>query len=344
MPKPQHAAMAKSLGRPAIRLTVVLAISIVGYLAGVFSGPYLLEDLDLDVYELSSRQRIHGWAFLCVLGFGLAAATRELVLADRRRVSESTPLRRFFGGLRTALVWVAIGALPALVTCSLVFGGPRASFVRANCTYNLKAIALAMDYYHAKFGCLPPAYLADEQGRPKHSWRVLILPYLEMTGFGNTEGLKQIYESYDFAEPWDGPNNRKLAHRMPMVYGCLDDRGRRLSTTAYVVITGNHSPFPGNRTTKFEQIRDGRATTILAVEASKTEIDWMEPRDYPIQDLRFSSPERPGGGIGGNHLGGANAAFVDGSVRFLKAADINKKTLDALATMDGGEKIDRSEF
>ena len=49
-------------------------------------------------------------------------------------------------------------------------------------------------------------------------------------------------------------------------------------------------------------------------------------------------------GISGNHLGGANAAFVDGSVRFLRAAEINKETLDALATMDGGENIDPSEL
>jgi len=69
-----------------------------------------------------------------------------------------------------------------------------------------------MHYYHDDFGCLPPAFIPDEQGNPKHGWRVLILPYLEKTGFYGTEGLKRLYQSYDFSEAWDGPHNRKLAH------------------------------------------------------------------------------------------------------------------------------------
>ena len=32
--------------------------------------------------------------------------------------------------------------------------------------------------YHYECGSLPPAYIADEHGRPLHSWRVLILPYI----------------------------------------------------------------------------------------------------------------------------------------------------------------------
>ena len=34
-----------------------------------------------------------------------------------------------------------------------------------------------------------------------HSWRVLLLPYLDRS---------DLYKAYDFTEPWDGPNNRKL--------------------------------------------------------------------------------------------------------------------------------------
>ena len=50
---------------------------------------------------------------------------------------------------------------------------------RAQCSNNLTQIGLAMHSYHAAHGCFPPAYVADEKGRPKHSWRVLLLPFLD---------------------------------------------------------------------------------------------------------------------------------------------------------------------
>ena len=38
----------------------------------------------------------------------------------------------------------------------------------------------------------PPAYLADRDGKPMHSWRVLILPFLEQ---------QELYRAYHFDEP-----------------------------------------------------------------------------------------------------------------------------------------------
>ena len=42
-----------------------------------------------------------------------------------------------------------------------------------------------------------------------YSWRVAILPYLEHN---------PLYRQYNFDEPWDGPNNRKLIDKMPAIY------------------------------------------------------------------------------------------------------------------------------
>ena len=36
--------------------------------------------------------------------------------------------------------------------------------------------------YESVYHTLPPAYLTDAEGKPMHSWRVLILPYLEQKG------------------------------------------------------------------------------------------------------------------------------------------------------------------
>src|SRR5262245_2481223 len=48
----------------------------------------------------------------------------------------------------------------------------------SQCGINLKQIGLALEQYRDTYRYFPPAYVADANGRPMHSWRVLILPYL----------------------------------------------------------------------------------------------------------------------------------------------------------------------
>ena len=52
---------------------------------------------------------------------------------------------------------------------------------------------------------------SDENGQPKHSWRVLILPFLEQS---------RIYEQYKFDEPWNSPNNMAVTSQAVPVYCC----------------------------------------------------------------------------------------------------------------------------
>jgi hypothetical protein len=48
--------------------------------------------------------------------------------------------------------------------------------VKKSMTRRIRDIALAVHSYEARFGQSPPAYKPDANGRPKHSWRVLVLP------------------------------------------------------------------------------------------------------------------------------------------------------------------------
>lgn len=50
---------------------------------------------------------------------------------------------------------------------------------RVQCSNNLKIIALALQNYEATYKSLPPAYTVDATGKRLHSWRTLILPFLE---------------------------------------------------------------------------------------------------------------------------------------------------------------------
>ena len=56
---------------------------------------------------------------------------------------------------------------------------------------------------------MPPAYLADKQGKPLLSWRVTLLPYL---------GQEDLYKRFHLDEPWDSSHNRQLILLIPDVY------------------------------------------------------------------------------------------------------------------------------
>lgn len=79
--------------------------------------------------------------------------------------------------------WLSIAAAVGIIFtigCLLLpatRSSPKASR-RMMCSNHLKQIALALQNYHDTYGSFPPAYLADARGKPIHSWRVLILPFM----------------------------------------------------------------------------------------------------------------------------------------------------------------------
>jgi hypothetical protein len=178
--------------------------------------------------------------------------------------------------------------------------------------------------YHDEHGHLPPAYIADAQGRPMHSWRVLILPYL---------GLNDLYQQYDFCEPWDGPNNRELASQMPRTYAFPGYDKPGCTTTNYFAVVGQQTIWPGGDTTSFDEIKDGSAFTILLVENLGMEVHWMEPRDLSLAEMDFTinSP------AGVSSIYDAPAVVMaDAGVRRL-GKNVTPRVLRALLTINGRE-------
>jgi len=201
----------------------------------------------------------------------------------------------------------------------------------AVCLGNMRIIAMALNNYHDRFGSFPPAYIADENGRPMHSWRVLILPELD----------QQLYEQYDFSEPWDGPNNRKLWKHMPSVFHCpSDDRhGSDSQTTNYVAVVGENTPWPGRRGVRLEDISDGLSNTILLVETVNTDIHWMEPRDLNIEQMAPSINAYKGRGISSRHPASVNIVMCGGSDRRLNH-DLPTETLRRLLEINDGKPVE----
>jgi hypothetical protein len=202
----------------------------------------------------------------------------------------------------------------------------------AQCACNLCQIKLALLNYHEVYGSFPPAYVADATGKPMHSWRVLILPFLEQS---------TLYASYRMDEPWDGPNNRLLIPHRPNIFQC-PSRRPSLDLTSYVAIVGPNTAFPGSGTTKLGDIHDGPASTILVAEVSNVDIAWTEPRDLDAETMSWTidDPKRPS--ISSPHPSGPAVVFADASYRRLGTYH-PPEALKAMTTINGGEHVDPPE-
>jgi hypothetical protein len=91
--------------------------------------------------------------------------------------------------------WVCLLAgtwLTAITSLVLLAVPPaRAIAVKMQSSGHLKQIALAMHNYHDTYGSYPPPFLADDQGVPQHSWRVLVLPFIDH---------QTLYQQYRLAQ------------------------------------------------------------------------------------------------------------------------------------------------
>ena len=247
-----------------------------------------------------------------------------------------TPLRRKISWAILIIIGFIsidiIGVLMGLLLPSIQ--GAREANRRATCINHQMQISLALLSYESEKGHFPPAYITDKDGKPMHSWRILILPYLDK---------KDLYDQYDFNESWDGPHNRKLADKMPDVFRCPSNTNSP-NYTAYAMLVGPHafSPGPMGRTYKEISHADGASTTLMLVEATKAKINWLEPRDLNAEEMSFII-NKSGKEISSNHPSGAVVSFCDGHTTFLRA-NIKPETLKALTTVDGHEPLDEGDF
>jgi len=210
---------------------------------------------------------------------------------------------------------------------------PPAAARKQHCSNNLRQIALALHNYNDFYGELPPPYVADENGKPMHSWRVLILPFLEHRG---------LYQKYNFDEPWNGPNNIQLALERPYVdsYTCPSaDRTGSAGWTNYMFVVGENAMFENGKATRFAEVTDGLSNTIMVVEVANSSTHWMEPRDldFAMMGLVINGTSN-GDCISSEHSSGAHVALGDGSVRILKN-ELHPKAVRKLIDRRDGEVV-----
>ena len=199
------------------------------------------------------------------------------------------------------------------------------------CQANLRLIALALNRYHDRYQSYPPAYLADEEGNPTHSWRALILPFLDEPA---------LAADYRLDEPWDGPHNAALIHARPAAFACRPNV-RSPEETSYLAVLGPHAAWAGSMPLAQTDLA---ADTVFVVEVADAGIAWSEPRDISSAEVIAGLASNAALRVSSNHgdysplgerLRGAHLLLADGTVVFLRegvAADALAVWLDRRTT------------
>ncbi|MHB8863243.1 MAG: DUF1559 family PulG-like putative transporter [Pirellulaceae bacterium] len=178
---------------------------------------------------------------------------------------------------------------------------------RSKCMDHLHQITLAMLIYERQHTTLPPAYTVDATGKPLHSWRVLLLPYL---------GQEELYGQLRLDEPWDSEHNRRFHDTTPGIYQCpaaLLKPGR----TTYSVVGGENTAFGAGTGRSLE---DFGMHLILVVEREQS-VCWMDPASELSESIARTGINRREDeidGMGSPHPAGLYVGRRNGSVTLLR--------------------------
>jgi hypothetical protein len=197
---------------------------------------------------------------------------------------------------------------------------------QTDCKSNLKQIGIALHSYHLAYRSLPPAYTVDDQGQRLHSWRTLILPFLDRG---------QLYESIDLSKPWSHPVNVEARQTAQELFKCPAAKKISPNETTYLAISTANSCFPGIESRTYQDITDKHSETFMVVEVcAQDAIEWMQPDDLgELAFKRYFSSEKDL-----THFGGMQVLLADGTVRFI-SRNMALDLVDGLMTISGREVV-----
>lgn len=234
--------------------------------------------------------------------------------------------------------WFVVAALCIIAAFVVhVVRQAREAARAASCEGHMNQLQGALRKYEIANGHFPPAYIVGPDGKPWHSWRVLILPYVEH---------QDVYAKYRFDEPWNGPHNRQLADQIhvELFQCCSGPEYENTLNTNYVAVVGKGTAFPDAGTTKLGDFSDGLENTILLVEVANSGIHWMEPRDLELDSLTIgpSTPVAPA--VSSPHPRGPGVVFADGITCYRMKKPLIIQTMRGLLTVAGGESVLRESL
>jgi len=189
-----------------------------------------------------------------------------------------------------------------LATTTAALWGPameagKEALSRMECLAKETTIMFALQAYRAEHGTFPPAYTLDASGKPLHSWRVLILPYLG-------DDAKALYGQIALDEPWDSEHNAALHAQIPDVFRCPSATDLKEGETRYSVLLGDDGFFDasgvGKDPTSMATLPGREIARQFLVVERPDPVCWMQPdaelkiADYLVDHTRpVPDPENP---------------------------------------------------
>lgn len=245
-------------------------------------------------------------------------------LVDRSSDSAGTAVKPQPSRMSIQQWLVILGLAVLIIALSIpVILQVRTTAMRSASKHNFSQIGVALNLYYQQHQAFPPAYIVDAQGKPLHSWRTLLLPYLDHT---------PLYNSINLSKPWNDPANLKLFEDSNvLVYQCASARLPKTSTT-YLAVVGQHRVFDPTRPRTLREFTDGTTNSVAMIEVTPQQaVQWMSPLDaYDELVLAFTSQAQH------SHAGGTHMMLANGGVRFVSST-ISTITLQTLLTIDGAD-------
>ena len=246
--------------------------------------------------------------------------------------------------VRRMMVVVAILALP-IWYLSLLIEISRQETLRSLCGSHISQLgkgllAFAMANGHFPSGTVPRA---GEPPEKRVGWPIYEIPFI-----GSYPDMNNIYTKGDPAAVpvaefriFQCPNNP--SHVTTSGHGLIHYVGIAGLGTDAPTLPVNHpraGMFGYDRTTRLVDIRDGASTTMMLAETSQANGPWFRGGPSTVRGLDparqpYIGPKRQ---FGGTHRGGANVAFADGSVKFVRET-VDPRVFEAVSAIAGGETV-----
>jgi hypothetical protein len=243
-----------------------------------------------------------------------------------------------------------LGAL-SCVACGVAIWGVSQPNVfriarRSPWVNGLSYVSRALLNYESAKGRFPPAASISPDGRHKQSWRLEILPFLDLSSL----------PPYDRSQAWDSPSNLAAIEDLPTPFSDPEARADfmkyvsprpALDETCYFAIADDFTIWEKGR-----HGRDDPSTTVMLIAAQHRNVKWTEPRDFTMKEAidYLSSADRRPGWYYDDHLFFVRryslpfvsiVAMADGHVAVLPP--LTRDHAHAILTSNGGERIDEFE-
>jgi Protein of unknown function (DUF1559) len=241
-----------------------------------------------------------------------------------------------------AILLLIIGVVAFLAALLLpALSSVRSYSRRAACFNQIHQLGLALNSYYARTGSYPPVHVANADGTPLLSWRVLILSKLER---------QDAFDLIDFSAAWDDPRNRPVTSTPIDLFRC-PSYPREGPTTNYLAVVGPQAAWLPSGTRTLADFHNGGATTILLVEADDKQVPWAQPKDLTFDEAVELLTSPPGQDAGHHVRHGffykptvvRHVVFADGHVGFVRVP-LDRDVAEALLKVGSDTNVDPLEL